>query len=160
MSFKKLVIVLAFISAVLSMRAQSADSNYLHIYTNGQWVVLDLDKVDRLEFKGDNMIAKAEDNTEVASYPRTSLEVLYVDEAATTAINAAVADETAAFTFDADSKTATMLVDGSFSVYDITGRRLVEIPAVKKGETIDLQTLRPGIIILRSESFSKKVVIK
>lgn len=37
MSFKKLVIVLAFISAGLSMWVQSAESNYLHIYTNGQW---------------------------------------------------------------------------------------------------------------------------
>lgn len=123
-------------------------------------MVLDLDKVDRLEFKGDNMIAKAEDNTQVASFPRTSLEVLYVDEAATTAITAAVADETAAFTFDADSKSATMLADGSFAIYDINGRRLVEIPAVKKGETIDLQAIRPGVVILRSESFSVKAVIK
>lgn len=160
MSFKKLVIIPAFISACLSMWAQSADTNYLHIYTNGQWVVLDLDKVDRLEFKGDNMIAKAEDNTEVATYPRTSLQVLYVDEVATTAITAATADQTAAFTFDAATKSATMLADGQFTIFDINGRRLVEIPAVKKGEIVDLKALRPGIVILRSGNFSMKAVIK
>lgn len=161
MKIRQLIVFAAILLTGLAAAAQSASPNYLHIYTNGSWVVLDLDKVDRLEFNANNMVAKDKNNAEVGTYPRTTLQTIYVDESKTTAITD-IADETAAaaaFTYDPATRTATMNADGNFTIYSVSGTMLLNIPQVKKGETVDMQSITPGVVILRSGRYSLKVAI-
>lgn len=77
-----------------------------------------------------------------------------------TGVETVGAEAKATFRFDASSATATMLADGDFAVYAIDGAMLVNIPAVKAGETIDLSAVTEKVIIIKSGNFTIKTVRK
>lgn len=138
-----------------------AGSNYLHVRTSSGWEVLDLDKVDRLSFSGETMVASDASGNTVSTYPRTELQTMQVDNDFS-GVNLVIADESeaATFSFDASSDTVVMMTDGDFEIFNPTGVILLSIPGVKKGETIALAELQSGVLILKSGNYSIKVIIK
>ncbi|MDE6130821.1 MAG: hypothetical protein K2F74_04440, partial [Muribaculaceae bacterium] len=87
------------------------------------------------------------------------LQSLHSDEIAGIAETIADSGEKT-FTFDAASRSVSVTADGDFTVYDTAGNVLVAIPGVKKGETIDLGALQPGVIIMTNGTHSLKALIK
>lgn len=156
MSFKPILVAACLAFALPAL----ADGNYLHIRTANGWEVLDIDKIDRLEFKGGKMTATDASDNVVASYPQETLESMFIDDSAGIN-NVAVSDDTAqALKFDAASGLVTILTDGDFTVYDADGRTLVSIPGVSAGETVNLSAIRPGVVILVLGNHSLKVAIR
>ena len=158
MKFSRLIFAMAFAASVFTASAED-EGNYLHIRTATGWDVLSLNQVDRLTFTNGVMTATDKNNATVATFPQASLETMYVDE--TAGVGSPVVDEqtSATFTFAASTRTATMLADGEFTVYNAAGVRLVAIQALK-GETITLTGLEAGVAILKCGDYSLKTVIK
>ena len=152
---KKTVVAAIFASLALSLSA----ANYLHIRTDAGWTVLDLDNVDRITFTGGNMTVTDEKGGVLGTFKQEELQSLHSDEIAGIAETVADSVETT-FTFDAASRSVTVTADGDFTVYDAAGNTLVAIPGVKKGETIDLGALQPGVVIMTNGTHSLKALIK
>ena len=136
--------------------ALAEGNQYLHIHTADGWKVLDLEKVDRLSFSGNQMIAADENNVTVETFDRSGLAEMYVDE--TSGVNE-IASDAADATFSYKQGVATMLADGLFEVYGLDGSLMVAIKA-KKGENIDLTAMTQEIVILKSGKFTAKVVLR
>lgn len=159
MNLKNLFLAGAVALSALSVSAEDSAGNYLHIRTSEGWQVLNLDTVDRLTFKGGTMTATDKDNNTVASFPQESLEKMYVDE--TAGIGQVSASEAeATFTYDAASRTVTMLADGAFKVYNAAGALLVNIPAVEKDQTVVLTGLQAGVVLISSGDYTLKAAVK
>lgn len=136
-----------------------AETNYLHIETADGWKVLNLDNVDRLTFTGGNMTATDASNAVVMIVPQTSLKTINVNESA--GVSAPVVVEAkATFVYNAGSATVTMLADGAFEVYNVAGSLLVNIPGALKGQTIALDGMEPGVVILKSGNYVLKTAIQ
>lgn len=160
MNLKKILIALAFVGMAIPGFAQ-AEGNYLHVKTADGWKVLNLDKVDRLTFKGGNMTASDKDNNVVETVPMASLETItFSEQAEPSSVASIEADTAAPFSFDAASSTVHMNADGDFSLYDIEGKLLVSIPAVKAGETIDLSAVKGEVVVIKSGNHSLKTILK
>lgn len=152
---KKLFIALAAVAA--SSMMTYADGNYLHIKTSEGWSVLDLEQVDRLSFSDNVMTATSASGETLSSYPQDQLEKMFANDAA------GVADlktDNKNGNFVLDGKTVTMLADSDFAIYSTDGTALVEIPAVKNGEKIDLSALTPGVYVAKSGNQSQKISLK
>jgi hypothetical protein len=158
MKIRPLLFILTMVGASLPLIAQE-EGNYLHVQTTTGWKVLDLDSVDRLSFNNGVMTASDKNLNTVETIPQDQLISMNYSE--TAGVVGVVAEEEAdTFTFDRATKTAIMNCDGRFEVYTEAGIRLVEIPAARKGETIDLSDIRKGIVILKSGNKSVKEIIK
>lgn len=142
----------------LALSIPCAAENYLHVKTGNGWEVLDLDLVDRLTFSETSMTATDEEGKTVAAFDRTDLDRMYVDET-TGVATIKVADTAAAFRYDAATRTATMLADGTFELIAADGKILVSIPA-KAGETINLSDIKPGVVIMKAGKTSTKAILK
>lgn len=155
---KKLILASACAFAIFSA---VAGNNYLHVRTSSGWEVLDLDKVDKLSFAGENMVASDADGNTVSSYIRSELQTMHVNDDPA-GVNSVISDNktSATFSFNATSGTATMIADGNFEIFDLSGATLVSIPEVKQGETVALTGIKPGAVILKSGNYSIKVIIK
>ncbi len=141
-----------------------ADVNYLHIQTASGWQVLNLDNVNELTFKGNNMVVKGTDNNTVLTVPKTQLVSINVDDDASESGSSGmenIADnkQQAKFAFDAANKTLTAFANGDFAMYAIDGRLLLAIPQVKAGQTIDLSAIS-GNVILKLSSQTLKTSLK
>jgi len=138
-----------------------AGNNYLHVRVASGWEVLDLDKVDRLSFSGNNMVASDAKGNTVSTFLRSELRTMNVDDNPS-GVNSMIADskESATFSFDFASRTVTMFTNGDFQIFDLSGAVLVSIPDVRQGEAISLSGLQPGAIIIKSGNYSIKVIIK
>ena len=156
MTFKPIII-----AACLAFTLPAfATGNYLHIRTANGWEVLDIDKVDRLEFKGGKMTATDATDKVVATYPQESLESMFIDDSAGIG-NVAVSDDAAtALKYDASTGVVNILANGDFAVYDTDGRTLVSIPGVCAGETVNLSAIHPGVVVLVLGNHSLKVAIR
>ncbi len=150
-------LILSIVCA-LCLCGLSSAANYLHVKTANGWQVFDLDKVDRLTFDGTTMKATDASGNTVATLPQKSLESISVNESA--GIGAITADGAeATFSYDAASRTVTVLADGTFEIYGVDGVRLVAIPA-SKGEIISLGDLRPGATVFKSGAYTIKAIVK
>lgn len=144
----------------------NAESLYLHIQTaNGNWQVLDLEKVDRLTFTGGNMVVSDADNNTVATYPTTNLATMQVNDSQTeitefpsAGVEEATvgADETA---FTIVGRTISVLSDGALTITALDGRTVVAIPAVKAGQSVDLTVLPAGTYVITLGAHSQKAAI-
>ena len=152
-------IFLSFLSVVTLIPAFASD-NYLHIQTSTGWQVLNIDNVDKLTFKGGNMTATDSQDKTVLSVPQQDLVSLNVNESA--GVEAIVANSAAEATFlyDSTSRKAILSQDGNFEIYNAAGALLVSIPAVHRGQEIDLSAITPGIVILKSGNYTLKTVLK
>jgi len=156
MTFRPIIVAASLALALPAF----ADGNYLHIRTADGWEVLDIDKVDRLDFKGGKMTATDASGNVVASYPQESLESMFIDDTAGVTDAVAGGDTEPSFTFDAASGLVNILADGDFTVYDADGRALVSIPGVCAGQVVDLSAIHPGVVILVSGNYSLKVAVR
>lgn len=156
MNYKRTLLALC---AVAALSTAAAQSNYLHIKTASGWEVVDIDKIDKLTFKDGVMTATGSDNSVVASIKQQDLHEMYVNETSGVA-NVAGEESKAAFSFDSESRSVRMLADGDFRIYDASGRLLVAIPEVKRGETVSLAGINPGIVIIKSGEFTFKALLK
>lgn len=137
-----------------------AQGLYLHIETAEGWKVIDLEKVDRLSFAGGVMTATDSENKTVATVAQEKLQTMRVDDVQEAGLESVIADGSEVFTYNAATRTLTFLQDGPLSIYGIDGAEIHTIPSVTKGQTVSLEDLRPGIIILKSGDFSLKTVVK
>ncbi len=154
--------LLSCVAAICCLVSWAAD-DYLHIRTSDGWKVLDISQVDRLTFSNGTMVATDKENKTLLTVPTTDLKAMVVDNDVNptpTGIEEVTAKEVkASFTYDASTKSVTMLEDAPFEVYAITGLTLCVIPNAKAGEVIDLKDIHPGVIILKSGQYSLKVVV-
>lgn len=162
MKLKHLLISSLCVSASL---AAYADGEWLHLKTDKGWQVISLDDVDRLSFKGDAMTASDADGKEIATFPRTTLEQMYVNDTEnpkeSSGITIVESDNTAnAISYDPNAKNVIMNEDGAFFIYNIDGALLLSIPEAKKGEVIDLSSMKAGVVILKSNNSSIKAILK
>lgn len=135
-------------------------ATYLHIKTTDGWQVIDLDKADRLTFKGGTMEVADASGKVIATYPQSTLENIKVDDEST-GIDMIVAgkDCDATFRFDGATCSAEMIKDGLFEVFGIDGKKLVAIPA-KAGDHIALDAMTGiGPVIVKSGSYTLKVAL-
>lgn len=161
MNFKKKMLFAAGALALCCSSAAAAD--YMHIRTEAGWEVINLDKVERLDFKGGNVAVLDADNQTVASFKQKDLTLIYVDDSTVNNENASVegvAADTAAFAFDALSKSVSVKADGSLEVYRTDGSLIVSIPEVKAGQSVDLSAVEPGIVIIKSGNNSIKALLR
>lgn len=151
-------ILLSFCLFAVSFGLSAA--TYLHIKTTDGWQVIDLDKADRLTFKGGTMEVADASGKVIATYPQSTLENIKVDDEST-GIDMIVAgkDCDATFRFNGATCSAEMIKDGLFEVYGIDGKKLVAIPA-KAGEHIALEVMTGvGPVIVKSGSYTLKVAL-
>lgn len=157
MKFRNQILAAALCGAVSF--GVMAESNYLHIETADGWKVLNVDNVDRLTFAGGNMTATDAANAVVLTVAQSDLKTLVVTQSA--GVETPVADEVkATFVFNAATATATMLADGAFEVYNVAGALLVNIPGALKGQTVSLEGMEPGVVILKSGNYVLKTAIQ
>lgn len=162
MKLKHLLIASICVGASLTAYAEG---EWLHVKTGKGWEVFSLENVDRLDFTGNVMNASDKNGVQVASFNRADLQNMYVDNdkestgaaGIETVVNGNAAK---AFSFDSAAKTVVMNDDGEFSIYDIEGKRLLSIPGAKSGETIDLSHVSAGVVILKSNGFTLKALLK
>lgn len=153
---KRLLLGLVF---VLSFAMSWADAgNYLHIKTSEGWQVLDLNVVDRLSFDGNTMKATDEKGQTVAEIPQQNLERMDVSQEA--GVKTVLTERAnATFSYNASTQKATMLADGEFELFGADGTRYISFKALK-GETVDLSSIAPGIVIIKSGDYSIKAIVK
>lgn len=159
---KRIALTLLLTASAISVSAAEGEALYLHIKTSSGWRVFSLDNVDKLKFAGNTMtVTDSNDNT-VASFQRDELSNMAVDEVSTpeAGVNEIVLGTSVAFTFDAATATVNMLADGPLDIYDLNGQHLVSIPAVAKGETVDLSQIAAGVVIIKSGSYNLKAALK
>lgn len=162
MKIKLLLFALAIAGASMPIMAHETEGNYMHVLTSTGWKVLDLDQVDRLTFKNGTMVASDKKQNAIETISQKDLMSMTYSEtmAELSGVEMLSSDEDASFSFFNGSKTIVMKADGNFTVYSESGATLVEIPAAKAGQTIDLSAIRPGIVILKSGNQSLKAIIK
>ena len=153
---KRLLLGLVF---ALSFAMSWADAgNYLRIKTSEGWQVLDLDVVDRLSFDGTTMKATDEKGQTVAEIPQRNLERMDVSQEAGVK-NVLTERANATFSYNTSTQKATMLADGVFELFGADGTRYISFKALK-GETVDLSSIAPGIVIIKSGDYSIKAIVK
>lgn len=150
--------IFAFVMAFAALSAMADEGNFLHIRTSNGWSVVDIDKVGKIKFTGDQMVVGDKNDAPMASYPRTALEEMVVTE--TAGVHAVEVDAPETMVFNVENGAVKVLVDCDFEVYDTTGKRLVLIPGVVKGQTITLPALAGNVVILKAGNQSIKAVIK
>lgn len=141
-----------------------SEGNYLHVRTEAGWKVLDIDKVERLTFKGGTMTATDKDNNVIETIPQESLQKMSFSESSDidmSGISGIKDVETnATFLFDSASRTVELLSDSKLEVYSVSGKLLVSIPEAVKGESIDLADLSAGVVIIKAGNYSLKTILK
>lgn len=148
------------VAQIVTFCAYAAD-DYLHIQTSDGWKVLNINQVDRITFTGGTMVATDAEKQTLLSVPTSEVKSMTVNDELTTGIAQLPTEEaTAAFVFDSESAVATMQADGNFAIYDLSGVKKMEIPAVQKGQIIDLSGITPGFVILKSGDYTLKVSLK
>lgn len=146
---------------MLTALCASASDNYLHILTDDGWKILNIEQIDKISFKNGTMTATGQNNETVLAVPSEKIQSMSVLDTndAQTGIEAVTAAE-APFVLNNGSASVTMLQNGNFRLINLEGMVLCEIPAVEKGQTIDLTNVAPGIHILQSGSFTIKVCLQ
>lgn len=162
MKLKHLLISSLCVSASL---AAYADGEWLHLKTDKGWEVISLEDVDRPSFKGDAMMASDADGKEIATFSRSGLEQMYVNDTENPKESSGITvvgsdNATNTFSFDSKAKEVIMNEDGAFSIYNIDGALLLSIPEAKKGEVIGLSSMKAGVVILKSNNSSIKAILK
>ena len=163
MKLKHFAACAALIAAATTANAESL---YLHIQTaNGDWQVLDLEKVDRLTFTDGNMIVADANNQTVATFPTSNVANMQVNDSQTditefpsAGVETAVAATEATFTID--GRSIAVLADGALTITAIDGRTAVVIPAVKAGQSVDVSALAAGTYIINLGAHTQKVAIR
>lgn len=155
MLMKKFVL---FVLCMAGLFVSASAANYLHVRTADGWQVFDLEKVDRLTFKGGTMTATDAAGQTVATVPQQSLESMYVNDSAALA-EVKAGDAKATFGYDAEGRSVKVFSDGLFEIFALDGKRLVAIPA-SKGEVINLGDLQPGTVVFRQGQFTLKAIVK
>lgn len=140
--------------SVFSARAD--EGQYLHIRTATGWSVLDLNQVDKLSFPAGQMVASTASGQTIASFDRSSLSEMYVNE--TSGVQTVVAED-AQPSFRIEGGVVTMLADGTFEAYTTDGAQIVSIAAAK-GETIDLNAVRANVVLLKSGTYTLKTALR
>ena len=157
MKFKP-VILAAFI--VCSLCPASAIDDYLHIKTADGWVVLNLNKADRLTFNGGKMTVLDESGNTVTTINQTVLEKAHFSNTPESASVSSIITEEPTFTFDASSKSVKIAKDGIFEIFSVDGKTLVSISEAKKGESVSLEHLAEGFVIMKSGNYTFKTIVK
>lgn len=155
MKLKSTLIALAVMVSAAS--ATAAETNYLHVITPTGWEIISLDEADALLFDGNQMKVVDAAGSTVKSFDRAELKTLMVNQS--TGVNTVGATDTKA-SFQLAGNTLTALCDGDFSIFSLSGEKLVEIPAVKEGQTVELSGVAAGIYVVRLGAFSAKVSVK
>lgn len=135
--------------------------NYLHIKTSQGWEVLDLDKVNKLYFNNGVMTATDANDQAMVSYQQSDLQKMYVDN--TTGIESIYESKTEgdpSFRYDSANSIVYMQTTGTLEIYNLGGELLVKIPEVLSGETVDLNGIAPGVIIIKSGNHTAKAIKK
>lgn len=153
---------------VAAVTTANAESLYLHIQTaNGDWQVLDLEKVDRLTFSDGNMIVADANNQTVATFPTSNVATMQVNDSQTditefpsAGVETAVADDDAETTFTVNGRSIAVLADGALTITAIDGRTAVAIPAVKAGQNIDISAIAAGTYVINLGAHTQKVAIR
>ena len=150
---------LVAVALVMGCALTSYAEDYLHVRTSSGWDVVDLSQAEYITFSGTEMKILDASRNVVKSYPKASLEKMYVAE--TSGVTNIEADGVeATFRFDAANQQAVMLADGNFTVYNTEGKTLVNIKGAKNGETISLANMHCGVAVVKSGSQTLKVVLK
>lgn len=162
MNFKHLLISSICLGAALSA---SADGEWLHVKTEKGWEVFSLENVDRLTFNDNAMTVSDKDGKVTATFARTSLSTMYVDNEEapkeSSGVDGIASDNASApFSFDTSSKTVAILADGAFCIFATDGSTLLSIPQAKAGETVNLSRINGKIVILQSNGFTLKALLK
>lgn len=153
---KRLVLIVSLLLA-LSTRLY-ADSNYLHVATEKGWEVIDIEKADRLTFSDGKMNVLDVAGNNLASFPQSSLDQMYVDQS-TGVQEISLPQAHSSFTLNGNGRLVEALANGAFEVYSLDGKRLVMIPAVSIGQTISLSGLQNGCYVYKLGEYSVKVVL-
>lgn len=159
MRIRQLLLIAVCAFSSMNVSAEDLTGDFIHIKTSKGWELIDLSVVDRISFKGDNMVATDKDNNTVASFPKADLERMFYSE--TSGVQKVEADdEAASFAVSADGREVRMVRDGEFAVYNVAGQLLASIPEVKAGECISLAGLGKGVVIVKSGKDAAKVILK
>lgn len=151
------LIAAGLIAAACTVGAH-AEALYMHLQdANGNWTVYDLEQVDRLTFSDGKMNIEKDGQT-VASASTTELARFYVND--TTGVNAVAGDNEAADILSVAGRTLSLKADSSLRVYAASGALLVEIPAVKAGQTVDLSSLPAGIYMIATGNKTLKIALQ
>lgn len=163
---KKILLGLAFALAFGTVQAK-AEGLYLHVMTNdGNWTVLNLDRVDRLYFDNSNMTAKDKTDNTVARYSRASLATMQVndDSNAPTDYSSGIEDAAVAsgkIIYDAINERITYNgVDAAMEIYDLNGQRLVNIPDYRAGQSVYINALSKGVYVVKIGGSTLKIAVK
>lgn len=152
---KKFLLSFCLIAASFGLSA----ANYLHIKTSDGWQVIDLDKADRLTFKGGTMEVSDAAGQVIATYPQQSLETIKVDDSTSGIDIVGENKKDATFRFNGATLAVDMIADGVFEAFGIDGKKLVAIPA-KAGDHISLDAMKgAGPVVFKSGSYTIKVAL-
>lgn len=149
----------------LSVGSAVASTDYLHIRTSSGWQVLNVDDLKSFDFNNGTVTVSDKDGKAVASFPQSSLELIYVDDNTQNVDKTGVESVTeeasqAVFAYDSAARMVTFSQDGEFELYNVDGSRLVRIPDVKAGETVNISGVAPGVVILKSGKQTIKTILK
>ena len=159
MKIKHLLLSTAFSLAALSALAEG---EYLHIQTTAGWEVIPTSDIDKLTFNDGFMTATDSQNKEIAKIKQSELGKMLVSDSMESASVIDIIDDTvtASFSFDATTKSVTILEDGTFSIHTLGGEQLLVIPFVKKGEVINIAAINSEVVIIKSGSYAVKALMK
>ncbi|MDE6768424.1 MAG: hypothetical protein K2J78_01720 [Muribaculaceae bacterium] len=159
MKIKPLLIATAFGLAALPVLAEG---EYLHVQTTAGWEVIPTSDIDKLTFHDGFMTATDSQNKEIAKIKQTELGKMLVSDSKESASVIDIIDDTAtaSFSFDAATKSVTILKDGTFSIHTLGGEQLLVIPLVKKGEVINIAAINSEVVIIKSGSYAVKALMK
>lgn len=145
--------------------AAFAEGEWLHVKTEKGWEVFSLENVDRLVFSDKVMTASDKSGNVKATFNRSDLTTMYVDNEesskGSSGINGVVTENAkATFSFDSSTKNVIMNADGVFSIYGTDGSLLLSIPEAKAGEIINISRIGARVVILQSNGFTLKALLK
>lgn len=144
--------------SVLSGICIKAEMNYLHISTADGWEVIDLDKADKLTFKGGNMNVLDNRGAVIKTFPQSSIGMMYVNQTAGVG-EISMQPAEASFELIDDAHIVKLLAPGDFEVFSLDGRRILLIEGVEKGKTIDISALASGTYVLSLGGYVVKCIL-
>ena len=145
---------------LLCSMAASAEDFYLHVQTaDGNWQIINIEKIDRLTFTDGKMSAIAPGGDVLLSVPRSELKTINADETQSGIDEVAVTAK-GAFTFTDGCMIRVSEGPAAVEVTDLQGRTLVAIPAVQAGQSVDLSPLPEGVYVVKVGKESSKIAVK
>lgn len=147
--------------AVTALMAD-AESLYLHIQdTDNNWNVISLDQAASLTFNNGGMQVLDAAGAKLKEYDTKKLVGMAVNEYPTTESSIRdITSDVPQAQFELKDRSLRILQDTRVTIYNPQGKCMVDIPAVKSGQTVNLAALSPDVYIVTLNGKSHKILLR